>query len=186
MNTAETFQELVLSHLDALYAYARLIARKPDEAEDLLQEALLRGFEHFDGFDVSLSFKPWMFTILKRAYIDRCRRRRTREGTAAAFEAWAALVPVGALHATPVIPDDVLLRRETLEQVRTAIGRLPAPFREVVELRDVAGLSYEQIAAVTRRPVGTVMSRLSRARALLREYLVGPRRSAASTFRHPA
>lgn len=184
MADAETFQELVLTHLDSLYSYALLVARAADEAEDLLQEGLLRAFEHFGAFDASLSFRAWMFAILKRAYIDRCRRRRTRADKRAALAAWAMLSSADTLRAMPELPEDVLVQRETLEQVQAAIRRLPASFREVVELRDVEGLSYEQIAAVTQRPVGTVMSRLYRGRHLLRMSLTAlPRPSAPPTAR---
>jgi RNA polymerase sigma-70 factor (ECF subfamily) len=183
MNEAGTFQDLVLTHLDALYHYALLLTRESDEAEDLLQEGLLRAFEHFRAFDASRSFKAWMFTILKRAYIDRWRRQRTRLGYGGAVNGRAADWSSVGVHTAPLVPDDILMRRETVQQVRDAIQRLPSAFKEVVELRDVEGLSYEQIATRMRRPVGTVMSRLNRGRSLLRSYLLELRRPAAAEVR---
>ena len=173
MDEASRFQELVLTNLHSLHNYARLLTRRADEAEDLLQEGLLRAFKHFRAFDPSLSFKPWMFTILKRAHIDRYRRRATREG------AGHALAPPpldDPLYTIPVAPEEILLRREVVEHVREAIRCLPPYFREIVELRDLEGLSYREIAAVVERPIGTVMSRLYRGRNLLRTYLIDRRR----------
>jgi RNA polymerase sigma-70 factor, ECF subfamily len=173
------YQGLVLSQLDSLYNYALVLTRRSEDAEDLLQEVLVRGFQSFAGFDRSLSFKGWMFTIIKNAYIDRFRRQRRLPPEE---PLWASgeepvLSLDNPLCSVPLAPEDLLLRREAIEQVREAIRRLPEEMREVVELRDVEGLSYREIAHVVNRPIGTVMSRLYRGRNLLRTCLVELRRA---------
>jgi RNA polymerase sigma-70 factor (ECF subfamily) len=171
------FQDLVHKYLDSLYNYALVLTRQAEDAEDLLQESLVRAYQGFDTFNPTLSFKPWMFTIMRNVQIDRYRRRRARpmeeplEGDA---EPEPAVPMEGPLYSIPFAPEDILLRRETVEQVREAIRRLPPPLREIVELRDIEGLSYREIATIVSRPIGTVMSRLYRGRNLLRTHLVEP------------
>ena len=179
MDSGVEYQGLVLSHLDSLHNYALVLTRRSEDAEDLLQEVLVRGFQGFDGFDRSLSFKGWMFTIIKNTYIDRFRRQRRlppEEPLWASGEEPVLSVD-NPLCSVPLAPEDLLLRREAIEQVREAIRRLPEEMREVVELRDVEGLSYREIAHVVNRPIGTVMSRLYRGRNLLRTCLVESRRA---------
>jgi len=182
--TAE-FQQLAVGSLDSLHNYAALLARQSWEAEDLLQEALARGFEAFHRFDRTLSYKAWMFTIVRNTHIDRQRRRRR---SPVEDHAWdeaqgEALAPESPLSTLPLAPDAILVRRERIEQVRAAIRRLPTPLREVLELRDVEGLSYQEIARIVNRPIGTVMSRLHRGRSVVRRYLLAqaPGRQEAGT-----
>jgi RNA polymerase sigma-70 factor, ECF subfamily len=182
------YQGLILGHLDSLYNYALVLTRRSEDAEDLLQEVLVRGFQGFASFDQTLSFKGWMFTIIKNAYIDRFRRQRRLPPEE---PLWAAgeepvLSLDNPLCSVPLAPEDLLLRREAIEQVREAIRRLPEEMREVVELRDVEGLSYREIAHVVNRPIGTVMSRLYRGRNLLRTCLVELRRSVEQSPPRPA
>jgi RNA polymerase sigma-70 factor (ECF subfamily) len=173
------YQGLVLSHLDSLYNYALVLTRRSEDAEDLLQEVLVRGFQGFAGFDRSLSFKGWMFTIIKNTYIDRFRRQRRLPPEEPLWSSGEepTLSLDNPLCSVPLAPEDLLLRREAIEQVREAIRQLPEEMREVVELRDVEGLSYREIAHVVNRPIGTVMSRLYRGRNLLRTCLVELRRA---------
>jgi RNA polymerase sigma-70 factor (ECF subfamily) len=167
------FQDLVDKYFNSLYNYALVLGRQ--DAEDLLQESLVRSYEAFHAFDRSQSFKPWIFTIMRNAQIDRQRRRRTHpadEPLGSEKEGEPVVSMESPLCAIPLAPEDILLRRETVEQVREAIRRLPPLLREIVELRDIEGLSYREIATIVSRPVGTVMSRLYRGRNLLRTYLV--------------
>jgi RNA polymerase sigma-70 factor, ECF subfamily len=179
------FHRLALDHLDSLYNYAKLLARKPEDSEDLLQEALVRAFGAFRRFDRSLSYKAWMFTIIKNAHIDRLRRQRSSVIEEHAGNDWPveAMSAESPLSSIPLAPDDILLRRETIGQVRDAIRRLPPALQEVVELRDIEGLSYHQIAGIVNRPLGTVMSRLYRGRNLLRTFLVEPKRASQNAAR---
>ena len=173
MDSRSEFQDLVHKHLNSLYNYALVLARQ--DAEDLLQESLVRAWEAFHAFDRSKSFKPWVFTIMRNAQIDRQRRRRTHPADAPlGDEKEAEPVVESPLCSIPLAPEDILLRREAVEQVREAIRHLPPLLREIVELRDIEGLSYHEIATILSRPVGTVMSRLYRGRNLLRTYLVEP------------
>jgi RNA polymerase sigma-70 factor (ECF subfamily) len=160
------FQAIVLTNLDSLYNYARVLTGKPWDAEDLLQEALFRAYRAFASFDRNLSAKAWLFKIIKNAYIDRGRRERARP----VEEEWG-------VDGVPLSPDpeDLLMRTLTAEAVREGIRRLPPVWREVVELREIEGLSYQEIADVIGKPIGTVMSRLSRGRDVLRAALQGPR-----------
>lgn len=176
MNEPAEFERLLIERLDSLYSYALALTRRADEAHDLLQDGLARGFERFQMFDRSLSFKAWMFTIMRHSYIDGLRRRRARGRETEA--AW--LLDGGEpdasvespLYSIPLDPEAILARRESAERVREAIRQLPGEMREVVELRDIEGLSYREIAAIVKRPIGTVMSRLYRGRNLLRTRLV--------------
>lgn len=176
MDRASEFQAYVAESLDSLHNYALVLARPPEDADDLLQESVVRGLRGFDSFDRSLPFKAWMFGIIRHTHIDRHRRRKARP----LEEPLEGEAPAGALdsplYSIPLAPEDILVRRETVARVRDAIRRLPVLMREVVELKDIEGLSYRAIAAIIDRPVGTVMSRLYRGRNLLRTYLVEPRR----------
>jgi len=178
------FQAYVSGCLDSLHNYALLLARPPEDHEDLLQEGLIRGFRGFDSFDRALPFKAWMFGIIRNAFIDRHRRRMARpmEGPLEDDQPSTLDSP---LYSIPLAPEDILLRQESIEHVRDGIRRLPISMREVVELRDIEGLSYRAIATLIDRPVGTVMSRLYRGRNLLRTYLVEPRRPDGKATRIP-
>ena len=176
MDKGVEFQAYVRGCLDSLHNYAVLLARPPEDHEDLLQDALIRGFRGFDSFDRALPFKAWMFSIIRNTYIDRHRRRKAQLLDEPLEDEQTSTPMDSPLYAIPLAPEDVLLRQETVEHVREAIRRLPVLLREVVELRDIEGLSYRDIAAVLGRPIGTVMSRLYRGRNLLRTYLVEPRR----------
>jgi RNA polymerase sigma-70 factor (ECF subfamily) len=177
MEPEAEFQELVLSDLDSAYSYALTLAGSRPEAEDLLQEALLRAYRAFGSYKRHLSFKIWLFKIMKNVYIDRERRRRVRQPggswnrqPVAQEDVTQEVLP----YPVPLNPEDLLLRCITIQEVREAIRRLPSMLREAVELRDIQGLSYQKIAEVIEKPIGTVMSRLYRGRNLLRTMLQEP------------
>jgi len=174
MDPSEEFETLTVQHLDSLHAYARLLSRDAPASKDLLQETLLRAFRAFGSYKRELSFKVWMFTIMKNVSLDWARGVRIRfvAGEWRESEGWFAGHgedrPPSSL---PLDPEQVLIRNVTVEQVREAIKNLPPALREVVELREIEGLSYVSIAEVIGRPIGTVMSRLYRGRNLLRVLL---------------
>jgi RNA polymerase sigma-70 factor, ECF subfamily len=175
MGGHSTFQELVEGHFDSLYNYARMLARNPAEAEDLFQETLLRALRGIQTFDQGRNVKVWLFKIMKNAYVDDCRRRKRMPPVAPLDLAPRGAQPDagdGWLSTTPLNPEEILLRRLAIEQVRDAIRQLPPHLREVVELRDIEGLAYQEIADLLDTPVGTVMSRLFRGRNLLRAFLL--------------
>lgn len=177
------YQAYVLESLDSLHNYASLLARPPEDPDDLLQESLIRGLRGFDSFDRGLPFKAWMFGIVRNTLIDRHRRRKARPVEDPLEEEVSSAALDSPLYSIPLAPEDILLRQEAIEQVRDAIRRLPILMREVVELKDIEGLPYRTIATIIDRPVGTVMSRLYRGRNLLRTYLVEPGRQAGQETR---
>jgi len=153
-----------------------LLARPPEDYEDLLQGSLLKAFDGFDTFDCDLPFKAWVFAIIRNTRSARQRRRKTSSLEDPLNDTQAAGLLQSPLFSIPLAPEDILVRQETVERVREGIRRLPTLMREVVELRDIEGLSYRTISTIIDRPIGTVMSRLYRGRNLLRTYLVDPRR----------
>ena len=174
MDQKAEFQALTIRNLDSMHSYAQILTRNDSDAGDLLQETLLRAFRAFASYKRHLSFKVWLFKIMKNAFIDRERRLRVRP----VEEEWKGDegLPKGltgelVLYAVPLNPEEILLRRLTIEEVREAIRRLPAVMREVVELREIEELSYQDIAVIIAKPIGTVMSRLYRGRNLLRSAL---------------
>jgi len=168
------FQELALKCLDPLYNYARLLTRDATDAEDLLQETLLRGFRHRTTIDPTLNPKAWLFKVMRNVHIDRCRGRSVRPTEVALSNGDGSEqgeAEASELRPSLLDPEEILLRRVAIAEVRSAICQLPPVLREAVELRDIEGLSYREIAAVIGRPIGTVMSRLARGRNLLRAAL---------------
>jgi RNA polymerase sigma-70 factor (ECF subfamily) len=175
MDEPREFENLVAEQLDSLWRYALALTRHTDSADDLVQDSLARAFERFHLFDRSLSFKAWMFTIIRHAYVDQLRKRRARIREAPSDWPFRGpesdLAHESLLCAIPLDPEAILSRLESVVRVRAAIEHLPGELREVVQLRDIEGLSYREIAAVLSCPVGTVMSRLYRGRNLLRTCL---------------
>ena len=183
MDKGAEYQIYVRGCLDSLHNYALLVARPPEDYEDVLQEALIRGFQGFDTFDRTLPFRAWMVAIIRNTCIDRHRKRKLRPLEESLDDEHGGDALDTGLYAIPLAPEDVLLRQETIEQVREGIRRLPLLLREVVELRDIEGFSYRTIATIIQRPIGTVMSRLYRGRNLLRANLVQPRHPAGQATR---
>jgi RNA polymerase sigma-70 factor (ECF subfamily) len=168
------FERLFLPHLDRAYALARWLVRQPADAEDMVQEAYLKAFNSFPSYAGGDS-RAYLLTIVRNTCFNRLRRQKAERNV-------IALRPGQGLEedgddsveniADPELgPEETLVARRERVRVREAIFALPEPFREVVVLRELEELSYAEIAAITRMPVGTVMSRLSRARSRLRELL---------------
>ena len=158
------FETAVLPHLGAAYNLARWLTRNPDDAEDLVQECLVRAFTYFDGFH-GKDGRAWLLAIVRNSFYTWLGKKRGRE--AVPFEE--------ELHTDdgPADPETVLLQRITAEELGKAIDELPAAFREALVLREIEGLSYKEIADVASVPIGTVMSRLSRARNMVKRRLSG-------------
>jgi RNA polymerase sigma factor (sigma-70 family) len=174
MNALEEFERLALPHIDAAYNLAKWLVRQPADADDIVQDAYLRAFRSFDQFGGG-DIRPWLLTIVRNvAY--RWLSVRNRMGNVVSIEdALSAREGSGAavaeLASDEPSAEQVLLGRAECAMVREALARLPAAFRDVVVLREMEGLSYQEIAAITAVPIGTVMSRLNRARAQLKEHL---------------
>jgi RNA polymerase sigma-70 factor (ECF subfamily) len=158
------FEAQVLPHLDAAHRFARWLSRSPVDAEDLVQEAFLRAFRAFDtlrGSDV----KAWLFAIVRNCHATALQQqqRRAAEPLPAEHEAPAD----AAVSATPD-PESAAIGADEQRMLKGLIAALPQEHREVLLLRELEELSYREIATVTQVPIGTVMSRLARARAALR------------------
>lgn len=164
------FEQIVLPHMDAAYNLARWLMRHEQFAEDAVQEAFLRAYEAFNTFRGSEP-RAWLLTIVRNTCFTQLHREK-RHRSAVSIEG-DELDPVG--HAPD--PADELESQGAVQSVREAIDRLGVNLREVIVLREIEGLSYQQIATVVGVPIGTVMSRLSRARARLAE-LLAPREGA--------
>jgi len=169
MDESAEFQQLALKYMDSLHNYGRILTRNEVEADDLLQETLLRGFRAMASLNRDLSAKVWLLKIMKNSHIDRCRRKLSRPMEEELREEQD--LPDSS---APLNPEEILVRRLAIEDVRGAIRRLPPVWREAVELRDIEGLSYREIAHVIEKPIGTVMSRLYRGRNVLRSLLQDP------------
>lgn len=149
------FDETVLPHLDAAFNYARWLTKSDAEAEDVVQDASMRAMRFFGSLR-GTDARSWLLTIVRNTWYSRAAKH------AAAAE--RALVESGDPADDRLDPEERLLQQDTVSRVRTALERLPGEFREVILLREIEGLSYKEIAAVLDVPIGTVMSRLARAR----------------------
>jgi len=164
------FERTALAHLDAMYGAAYRLTRNPRDAEDLVQDALLRAYRFWDSFQQDSNCKAWLLRIVTNTFINEyTRRKRSREVLDAASAEQEATdgVLVHAAAGDKQSPDRVLLEHSVSDDVQRALDSLPDDFRTAVVLCDMQGLSYTEIAEIMECPVGTVMSRLFRGRKLL-------------------
>lgn len=152
-----------MPHLNAAFNYARWLTRNEVDAEDVVQESCLRAMRFLSSLRDG-DARPWLFTIVRNTWYSRM--ARVSAGTVA-LEGGAA--PEAADEAPD--PEQRLVRQDTVARVRAALDALPEDFREVILLRDIEGMSYKEIAAVVRVPIGTVMSRIARGRDRLLKLL---------------
>jgi RNA polymerase sigma-70 factor (ECF subfamily) len=168
----------LIEHLEAAYNLARWLMRNETEAEDLVQEAYLRAIRHFAGFRGG-DGRAWLLTIVRNT----CYNRLRRTGASGQNTGFDEAVHSTAGRHTPN-PETLLLQAERTEMVRKSLAELPADSREVLVLRELEQLSYREIANIAGIPLGTVMSRLNRARQQLQQILLGGA-SPVSPPRHP-
>ena len=154
------FEEVVLPHLDAAFNYARWLTRNEADAEDVVQDASVRALRFFSSLRGE-DARAWLLTIVRNTWYGRFPRRDGPDHTTV-FEETSDDRPDDGMD-----PEALLIQRRTVDEVRAAIEQLPVDFREVIVLRELEGLSYKEIAAVVGIPMGTVMSRLARARERL-------------------
>jgi RNA polymerase sigma-70 factor (ECF subfamily) len=160
------FEQEALPHLDAAYNLARWLCRSTTDAEDVVQEALLLAYRRFDTRR-GASAKPWLLAIVRNCYLSSVRRTAPRERLTDPLAADDESMTPRALVSTDD-PERALIEADQARTVDEALGLLPADYREVLVLRELEELSYREIATVTGVPIGTVMSRLARARAALK------------------
>lgn len=157
-----TFEELALPLLDQLYNFAQWLTQDRTEAEDLVQETFAKALRGFAGFQLGTNFRAWMFRILRNTFLtSRTGLKSSTSGDD--LDSFASPQPS---------PEDVLILQANRETVRQALTELPVGAREILLLCEVEDMSYEEIAQVLAIPIGTVMSRLHRARKALRSRLV--------------
>jgi RNA polymerase sigma-70 factor, ECF subfamily len=169
------FEREAMPHTRALYGAAMRLTRNPDDAQDLVQETLLKAYRAFDQFEPGTNCKAWMFRILTNAFINKYRRRTKEREILEGNERQAAehnLVHLPSKRAT-LDPEGFMVDQCLGDEVIAALEAVPVDFRTVVILSDIEGFSYKEIADICEVPVGTVMSRLFRGRRILQERLFG-------------
>ena len=164
---ARRFRDAALPHLDDVFALARYLMRNAADAEDAVQECYLRALHHFDSYR-GPAMKPWLLAILRNVCNAEFARRSKHEMPADCSDDEPAAEALPMWQEPQASPESTMLRRHDDDTIRRLIAALPRPFREAIVLREVNDLSYQEIAEVAGVPVGTVMSRLARARAMLR------------------
>jgi RNA polymerase sigma-70 factor (ECF subfamily) len=160
---AVLFEAAVMTHLDSAYTLARYLTRRADVAEDIVQEALLRAYRGFEG-QRGENVRAWLLTIVRNCFLTW--KARDHEGA----EEWNLDGPSVPAESTGSdgqereTPESILIQNEENRAIRSLVEGLPHPFREILVLRDIEDMSYREIADITGVPIGTVMSRLARAR----------------------
>jgi RNA polymerase sigma-70 factor (ECF subfamily) len=159
-----TFEDLAMPLFDQLYNFARWLTHDTAEAEDLVQETYTKALRGFSSFRPGTNFRAWMYRILRNSFLS----SRTGLKTMVALDedTGESLLPVES-----TTPESHLIEQADREMVQQALADLPVPFREILLLCEVEEMSYQEIAETLTIPIGTVMSRLSRARKALRDWL---------------
>jgi RNA polymerase sigma-70 factor (ECF subfamily) len=157
------FERAILPHLAAAYNLARWLTRSDHDAEDVVQEACVRAFTFFDSFRGE-DGRSWLLSVVRNTCYTWLEKHRARTTTVSLDE--RIHMPSSTLN-----PEELFLKKATSDELLTAVEELPLEFREVVVLRELEGLSYKEMASVLSIPLGTVMSRLTRARARLQQRL---------------
>jgi RNA polymerase sigma-70 factor (ECF subfamily) len=160
--SAASFEDLALPLFDQLYNFARWLTQDQAEAEDLVQETYAKALRGFSSFQAGTNFRAWMYRILRNSFLS----SRTGLKTTVVLDEEDA--SVAAENATP---ESLLIEQANREMVRQALEGLPIPFREILLLCEVEEMTYQEIAETLAIPIGTVMSRLYRARQALRTAL---------------
>jgi RNA polymerase sigma-70 factor (ECF subfamily) len=172
---AQRFNQMIVPHLDGAYNLARYLTRDPVLSDDVVQDAMVRAVRAFGQFR-GASPRAWLFAIARNC----CRTALAGRGGAVALVVHESALSEDALaqvkeHPDPgPTPEEEVLRSSEIDRLRRAIEAIPEPFREAIVLRELEDLSYAEIAEVTGVPVGTVMSRLARGRAMLAKELLPP------------
>ncbi len=160
---AAAFQALVLPHLDAAYTLARYLTRRGEAADDIVQEAMLRAYRSFAS-QRGENVRAWLLAIVRNCFLTWVARNRNRSADPFAE---GQHEPADELEGKDQeTPESILIKHEESSAVRALIEKIPTQFREVLVLRDIEDMSYREIAEITDVPVGTVMSRLARARRM--------------------
>jgi RNA polymerase sigma-70 factor (ECF subfamily) len=165
------FEAQALPHLDAAYNLARRLARPPLDADDIVQDAMLRAFRAFETFRGD-NMKPWLLSIVRNCHLTAVGQKRHALDVPLPPDRELDLDDRGLIEGGPD-PEASAIHNQQGRQLSAIIDALPAEYREVLVLREMEDMSYRDIAQVTGAPIGTVMSRLARARAVLRQTWLG-------------
>jgi len=170
---ARQFRELALPYLDDAYNFACWLTRSSQDAEDVVQDAYMRAFQYFDGFR-GANPRAWILTIVRNSYYAWLRKARSQAAVPLAADSNNDFGEEGAHEPELSDPDrddaeTALIKKTEASALRSFIAALPSAFRETLVLREMEDLTYQQIAEITGVPIGTVMSRLARARGLLQK-----------------
>jgi RNA polymerase sigma-70 factor, ECF subfamily len=163
---ARRFRDAALPYLNDAYTLARYLLRNVADAEDAVQECYLRAFRHFDSYR-GPAMKPWLLTILRNVCnVEFVHRGKRQSSASSELEGKAEDVPLW--QEPQATPEADLVRQHDDATIRRIVAALPQPFREIIVMREINDMSYHEIAQVAGVPIGTVMSRLARARGMLR------------------
>jgi RNA polymerase sigma-70 factor (ECF subfamily) len=169
------FEKTVLPLYNNLYGAAMRLTRNPEEAEDLVQDSLVRAFRFWSSFQPGTNIKAWMFTIVRNTFITgyhrRGRKRHFERDVTSQMTAIGASVALANSNSHPPGPEEAVSAGVTQLRVREALDQLPSDYRLAITLADFEGLSYKEIADYMECPLGTVMSRIYRGRRILHKLL---------------
>ena len=161
------FETQALPHLDAAYNLAKWLARPPLDADDIVQDAMLRAYRAFDSFRGD-NVKPWLLSIVRNCFLTAAGQTRHARNVPLPADGEAGSDDPALVVDAPD-PEAAAIRAEEGRRLADVVAKLPQEFREVLVLREMEDLSYREIAQITGSPIGTVMSRLARARGMLKE-----------------
>ncbi len=162
------FEQMAMPLFDQLYNFAHWLTGDSTDAEDLVQETFVKALKGFSSFEDGTNLRAWMYRILRNNYLTSKSGLAARKTSALEDDAEETLTSYSAT------PEEMLLRQESYASAADALAALPAPYREILLLCEVEELSYREMAQILSVPIGTVMSRLARARKLLRQALTDP------------
>tara|TARA_B100000700_G_scaffold61458_1_gene67349 strand:- start:1808 stop:2425 length:618 start_codon:yes stop_codon:yes gene_type:complete len=170
------FAENAMPYMDQLYSHALRLAKNPADAEDLVQETYLKGYKAFESFNEGTNLRAWLFRILTNNFINTYRKKQRSFDEHEVEDIETAYLSnsldTSSSRQLGISAEDALFERLTDDEIQIAVDSLPSSYKQVVLLADVQGFSYKEIAEILEIPDGTVMSRLHRARAKLKNQLV--------------
>lgn len=165
------FESEMLPHLDAIYNFALKLTAEPNDAEDLVQETIVKAFRFFSSYEKGTNAKAWLFRILKNSYINIYRKKSRQPNQVDYDEVEAYYETIRSEQKDTTDLEDLMYREMMDDDITKALADLPEDFRTVVLLCDIEGFTYEEIANMLDVPIGTIRSRLHRGRNLLRDQL---------------
>ncbi len=168
----EDFNKEILPHLDAMYNFALRLTSDPNDAEDLVQDTIVKAYRFFDSYEKGTNAKAWLFRILKNSYINTYRKKSKKPNQVDYDEVATFYETIRDERTDTSDLEDRMFRELIDDHISKALDQLPEDFRTVVLLCDVEGFTYEEIANMLDVPIGTIRSRLHRGRNLLRSELL--------------